>query len=313
MIGEQQVIVNPKRPVAAVYREVIRAALLGLGINLLLGVVKLIGGLVGDSFALISDAVNSLGDVFTSVVVLFALQVAQRPPDKEHPYGHTRAEAIAASNVALLVILSALWVGWEAIHRLHVLHDIPPAWTLWIAGANVVIKESLYQYKARVGKRTGSVAILANAWDHRSDALCALAVLVGLGIVRWGGPDFISADEIASLVVVAAIVGSGASLFRRSVHELMDVQADADFLVAVRRLAGSVAGVQGVEKLWIRKSGLEFLADIHIEVDPQQTVAEGHRIGHVVKDRLLNEFPQLRDVLVHLEPCPHDRDQIPSS
>lgn len=215
--------------------------------------------------------------------------------------------------MALLVILSALWVGWEAIHRLHDQHDIPPAWTLWIAGANVVIKESLYQYKARVGKRTGSVAILANAWDHRSDALCAFAVLVGLGIVRWGGPDFISADEIASLVVVAAIVWSGAALFRRSVHELMDVQADADFLAAVRQSAGSISGVQGVEKLWIRKSGLEFLADIHIEVDPQQTVAEGHRIGHVVKDHLLNEFPRLRDVLVHLEPYPHHRDQLPDS
>lgn len=162
-------------------------------------------------------------------------------------------------------------------------------------------------------QRTGSVAILANAWDHRSDALCALAVFVGLGIVRWGGPDFISADEIASLVVVAAIVWSGASLFRRSVHELMDVQADADFLEAVRWTAGSVSGVQGVEKLWIRKSGLEFLADIHIEVAPQETVAEGHRIGHVVKDRLLNAFPKLRDVLVHLEPFPHDRDQLPDA
>ncbi len=295
------------RPIDSVYREVSRAALVGLVINLLLGLVKLLGGLVGDSFALVSDAVNSLGDVFTSAVVLFALQVAQRPPDQEHPYGHTRAEAIAASNVALLIILSALWVGWEAVHRLNAQHQVPPAWTLWIAGANVVIKEGLYQYKARVGKRTGSAAILANAWDHRSDALCALAVLIGLGIVRWGGPDFISADELASLVVVAAIVWSGVSLFHKSVHELMDVQAEADFVLAVRRSAQGVPGVQGVEKLWIRKSGLEFLADIHLEVAPQLTVAEGHRIGHVVKDRLLDDFPNLRDVLVHLEPFPHDR------
>lgn len=299
--------VRSKQSMAAVYSEVRRAALLGLGVNLLLGLVKLFGGLVGDSFALVSDAVNSLGDVFASVIVLFALQVAQRPADKEHPYGHTRAEAIAASNVALLVILSALWVGWEAIQRFNVQHQVPPAWTLWIAGANVVIKESLYQYKARVGKRTGSAAILANAWDHRSDALCALAVLVGLGIVRWGGPDFISADEIASLVVVAAIIWSGATLFRKSAYELMDVQAEADLVAAVRRSAASVPGVLGVEKLWMRKSGLEFLADIHLEVNPQLTVAEGHRIGHLVKDRLLEEFPNLRDVLVHLEPYPHDR------
>ena len=299
-------------PRSNVYRDATRAAAIGLVINLALGLTKLIGGLVGDSFALLSDAVNSLGDVFTSAVVLFAFRVAQRPADKEHPYGHTRAEAIAASNVALLVILSAMFVGWEAVRRIHVQHGVPPVWTLWIAGCNVVIKESLYQYKVRVGRRTGSTALIANAWDHRSDALCALAVLVGLSIVRWGGPRFISADEIAALVVVSAIVWSGTSLFRTSAHELMDVQAEESLVQSLRRAAASVAGVRGVEKLWVRKSGLEYLADIHIEVDSQLTVADGHRIGHVVKDRLLGEFPKLRDVLVHLEPYPHVHNHHPS-
>ena len=290
---------------ASLYRDATRAALVGLAINLALGMAKLIGGVFGNSFALVSDAVNSLGDVFTSAVVLLAFHVAQRPADKEHPYGHTRAEAIAASNVALLVILSAIFVGWEAAQRLLVQHDVPPVWTLWIAGSNVVIKESLYHYKARVGRRTGSLALIANAWDHRSDALSALAVLIGLGIVRWGGPRYISADEIAALVVVAAILWSAGSLFYKSAHELMDVQAEATLIERIRQSASSVAGVRGVEKLWVRKTGLEHLADIHIEVDSQLTVAEGHRIGHVVKGRLLTEFPNLRDVLVHLEPFPH--------
>ena len=286
----------------SVYREVSRAALLGLGVNLGLGVVKLVAGLLGNSFALLSDAVNSLGDAFTSAIVLFALRVAQRPADPEHPYGHTRAEAVAAANVALVLILSALLVGWAAIQRLAIPHELPPPWTLWIAGANVALKEGLYQYKVRVSRRTGSAAILANAWDHRSDALSARAVLVGLALVRWGGPRFIAADEVAALVVVAAIIWSGAVLFRTSVHELLDVQADEALVAAVRRSAAGVPGVRGVEKLWIRKSGLEYLADIHIEVDPQLTVAAGHAIGHAVKDRLLDEFTTLRDVLVHLEP-----------
>ena len=289
-----------------IYREATRAAALGLVVNLGLGMVKLVGGVVSGSFALISDAVNSLGDVFTSTTILFALHFAQRPPDDEHPYGHTRAEAIAASNVALLVILSALAVGWEALQRIHVLHDLPPPWTLWIAAANVAIKEGLYQYKIRVARRTGSSAILANAWDHRSDAFCSLAVLVGLAIVRWGGPAWIGADEVAALVVVAAIVWSGLVLFRNSASELMDVQASDSFVADVRAAAGDVPGVRGVEKLWLRKSGLEYFADIHIEVDPQLTVAEGHRIGHVVKDELLARFTILRDVLVHLEPCSHE-------
>lgn len=290
---------------ASLYREVFGAALLGLAVNLALGLVKLAGGIVASSFALISDAVNSLGDVLASAVVLFALRFAQRPPDTEHPYGHSRAEAIAASNVALLVILSALWVGWEALQRLTVRHGIPPGWTLAIAGANVLIKEAMYRYHIGIGRRLGSAALIASAWDHRSDALCSLAVLVGLGVVLWGGPRWICADEVAALVVVAAIIWSASHVFRDSASELMDVQAGEDLVRRIGIAAREEPEVCGVEKLWVRKSGLEYFADIHIEVDPLLTVAEGHRIGHRVKDRLLAEFPALRDVLVHLEPHPH--------
>ncbi len=287
------------------YRAVTRAAFLGLWVNLGLGAVKLAGGIVGHSFALIADAVNSLGDVVTTVVVLISLRVAQRPADKEHPYGHSRAEGIAATNVALLVIVSAALVGWEAVKRLGVEHPAPPVWALWIAGANVFIKEGLYQYKVRVGRRTGSAAIIANAWDHRSDALCALAVLIGLGTIRIGGEAYIWADEAASLVVVVAIVWSGARIFRESASQLMDVQAGDEFVQEIRRVAAAVPDVKVVETLWVRKSGLEYFADIHIGVDQQLSVATGHEIGHRVKARLLEEFGNLRDVLVHLEPYPH--------
>ncbi|MBW8885138.1 MAG: cation transporter [Planctomycetia bacterium] len=295
----------PTRPSA--YQDATRAALLGLVVNLALGLVKLIGGVVAGSFALVADAVNSLGDVFSSVVVLVALRVAQSPPDEEHPYGHSRAEAIAGSNVALLVILSALYVAYEAVQRLTVIHDLPPRWTLWIAGANAVIKEVLYRYKIVVGLRTGSSAVIANAWDHRSDAMCSLAVFVGLLIVRVGGPRWIWADEAAALVVVAMILWTGAVLFRKSSSELMDVQADEELVKQIRAVAADVPGVADVEKLLVRKTGLEFLADMHIEVDPQMSVAQGHAIGHQVKDRLLQQFPMLRDVLVHLEPAGHRR------
>lgn len=280
--------------------------MLGLGVNLVLGIVKLIGGILGASFALISDAVNSLGDVFMSLVVLFALRVAQRPPDAEHPYGHTRAEAIAGSNVALLVIVSALLVGWEALERADAVHQVPPVWTLWIAGANVLIKEVLYRYSMRIGRQMRSSVVAASAWDHRSDAFCSLAVLVGLLVVRWGGPQWVGADKAAALVVVAAIIWSGVGLFRRAASELMDVQADDELVQKVRAAAEAVPQVMAVEKLWVRKSGIEYFADIHIEVEQSLSVAEGHRIGHRVKDQLLEAFPPLRDVLVHLEPYPHD-------
>lgn len=287
------------------YREAIRAALLGLVVNLALGVTKLAGGILGNSFALISDAVNSLGDSVTSVITLAALWYAQRPADVEHPYGHTRAETIAASHVALLILLSALFLGWEALNRLTLPHEVPPVWTLWIAGANAVIKEGLYRYHRRVGVRTGSMAIVANAWDHRSDALCSLAVLVGLGVVRWGGAAYVGADEVAALVVVLAILWAGGRLLRSSVRELLDPQADAGLVNQVRAAAEAVPGVRAVEKLWVRKTGMEYLVDIHIEVDAALTVEDGHRIGHLVKDRLVQGFVPIRDVLVHLEPFPH--------
>src|SRR5262249_9424212 len=255
--------------VASLYRDASRAALLGLGVNGGLGAAKLIGGLAGDSFALLADAVNSFGGRFTSAVVPFALRLTQRPADAPHPYGYARAEAVAASNVALLVVLSALGVGWEAAQRLWAVHDIPPPWTLWLAGANVLIKEGLYQYKARVARRTGSSAIAANAWDHRGDALCSLAVLVGLAAVRWGGPPLLAADEVASLVVVAVITWTAGGLFFKGARELLDAQADEGLVREVRQAAAGVPGVLGVEKLWVRRAGLEYLADLHLEVDPQ--------------------------------------------
>ena len=134
---------KPDLSIADPYQQVTRAALIGLVVNLGLGVVKLIGGLVANSFALIADSVNSLADVFSTVVVLYALRIAQRPADKEHPYGHTRAEGIAASNVAILIVISALVVGWESIQRINAPHHFPPTWALWIAGINIVIKEAL--------------------------------------------------------------------------------------------------------------------------------------------------------------------------
>lgn len=287
------------------YREATFAAAVGLAANLLLGIVKLVSGIVGNSFALISDAVNSLGDTLASIVAIVALRYAQTPPDEEHPYGHTRVEAVAASNIAVMIIGSALLVAWEAVARFGVRHDVPPIWTLFVAGGNVVVKEALYRYKVYVGRRTGSAAIVANAWDHRSDALCSLAVLMGLVLVRWGGDAWVWADEAAALVVVAGILWSASKLFLSSVHELLDPQADTEFVDQIRRSAASVPGVRAVEKLYVRKTGLEYLADIHVQVDAGLTVAEGHTIGHQVKDRLVAEFDVLRDVLVHLEPFPH--------
>lgn len=294
--------------VEAMYRSASRTAAAGLAVNLALGAVKLVGGLVGHSFALVSDAVNSIGDSLGSMIVLFALRVAQKPPDLDHPYGHTRAEAVAGLSLAWLIAFSAVLVGWEAVTHLFVRHSTPAVWTLWIAAANVFIKEALYRVNLSIGKRIGSASLVANAWDHRSDALCSLAVVIGIGAVQWGGQRYIWADEVAALVVVATILWSALRLLRSNAAELMDQQADDAMVDAIRREALNVTGVRGVEKLLVRRSGMEYFADIHIEVDPLSTVDAGHTIGHAVKAKLVRDFTALRDVLVHLEPHPHRHD-----
>lgn len=284
------------------YRSATRAALIGFLINLLLGIVKLIGGIVGNSFALISDSINSIGDTMNSTVSLWALWYAQQPADDEHPYGHTRVETIAGAYVSLLIMVSAAYVGWEAIARLSQESPRPPIWTLWIAAANVVIKESLFWYKRGVGKRTGSSAILATAWDHRTDAFCSLAVLVGLATVRYAGPGWGFADEIGALIVVAMILFTVGLILRQCTSELLDPQASESLVNRIRQMAREVPGVEDVEKLWVRKTGIEYLVDIHIEVNPTLTVEEGHRISHAVKDQIVAQIDIVRDVLVHLEP-----------
>jgi len=294
-----------------VYASAERGALLGLTVNLVLAIGKLTAGILSGSFVLIADAVNSMGDVLASTVVLGSLRFAQRPPDAEHPYGHTRIEAIAGALVSMLILVSAGIIAWEAIQRIGRDHAAPPGWTLWVAGTTVVIKELLYRYKWGLGQKTGSQAIKANAWDHRADALSALAVLVGLACVRFGGTAWQDADEIAALVVVVLILAGGVQLLLGSAHELMDAQAEPGFVEQIRRVVLEVPGADGVEKLFVRKTGIEYLVDLHLEVDPGMTVESGHRVSHAVKDRLMAECAEIREVLIHLEPARPGDDATP--
>jgi cation diffusion facilitator family transporter len=286
------------------YRQGRRAALLGLAVTLALGLAKLAGGLFGHSIALVSDAVHSLGDALAAAAVWVALLWAQHPADPEHPYGHARAEAVAGSNVSLLLILSALAVAWESLRSLDEPSPPPEAYTLIIAACSAVLNEALFRYQARVARRTGSRAVLAAAWDQRMDALGSVGVLVGLALARWGGPSWHAADHFAALGVAFLILRAGCVLLWGSLQELMDRQADPEMLQAVRREAQAVPGVRGVEKLLVRKAGMEHLVDIHVEVDPTISVREGHAIGHAVKDHLLKQFVTVKDVLVHIEPAP---------
>jgi cation diffusion facilitator family transporter len=284
------------------YTSARRVTAVGLVANLALGLIKLVAGIIGHSFALLSDGVHSICDSFNSVIVLASLYVAQRPADRQHPYGHTRAEAVGSLSLAWIIAFTAVLIGWEAVSRFLEPHHIPEAWTLWVAIANTIVKEALYRVNRHVGQRVGSQAVVTNAWDHRIDAFCSLAVVAGIGAVGWGGERFAWADAAAALVVVAIILWSAYELLLTSASELLDQQADDNVVDEIRAAARQVPGVRGVEKLLVRRSGMELFADMHVEVDPNLSVDRGHKIGHDVKSRLLDEFTALRDVLVHLEP-----------
>jgi cation diffusion facilitator family transporter len=289
------------------YQQSRRAALSGLAVTLTLGAAKLAGGLAGHSLALLSDSVHSFGDALSAMSVFGALLWAQQPPSREHPYGYTRAEAIAGSSVGLVLILSALWIAWEALSTLNAPRETPAWFTLTIAAASVVMNEGLYRYSSRVARQTGSRAVLSAAWDQRLDAIGSVAVLAGLALAHWGGPAWHAADHVAALGVAMLVFWVAGNLFWGSIQELMDRQAEPEMLERVRQEALAAAGVKGVEKLRVRKTGLEYLVDIHVEVDPEISVRQGHAIGHAVKDRLVQNILTVKDVLVHIEPAPAQR------
>jgi len=278
-----------------------RAAWLGVTLNLALGLLKLVAGLLGNCFALVSDAVHSFSDVVTSLAVLLGMRISAKPADSEHPYGHSRAEAIIGLYVAMALAAAGVMVAREALSRIAV-EQVMPAWyTLLAAGISVVVKEGLYQYKSRLGRQIHSRAITADAWHHRSDALSSVAVFVGIVISRWTGAWW--ADGAAALVVAVSIIWAGLSLLKSTMDELMDRQAPDEMLRAVRSIARGVPGVVDVEKLFVRKAGLEYLVDVHIEVEPHLTVMQSHEIAHAVQSTLQSRLPHIHSVLVHIEPA----------
>jgi cation diffusion facilitator family transporter len=284
------------------YRQSRRAALGGLIVTLSLGIAKLLGGWFGNSLALLSDSFHSFGDALSSGSILIALYWSQRPADQEHPYGHSRIESIAASNVALALIASAIWIAVQAIHSWNESVTSPDWYTLIIAAASIIANELIFRYSVSVANQSGSKAVKASAWDQRLDVFGSLIVFLSLMISIWGGPKWHFVDHVAALIVAVTIVVAGASIFWGSLQDLMDRQADPELLAQIRKTALETPGVKGIEKLLVRRAGLEHLVDIHVEVEPEITVHEGHEIGHNVKDRLISHYITIKDVLVHIEP-----------
>jgi cation diffusion facilitator family transporter len=274
-----------------------------IAVNLVLALVKISVGVVGNSYALIADGIESTADIFSSLVVWSGLQVSAKPPDQNHPYGHGKAESLAGLAVALFLMGAAIFIAAQAIQEISAPHT-PPAWyTLLVLAVIIVIKEGLFRRMFRVGSELDSSSLRSDAWHHRSDAITSGAAFIGISIALIGGEQYAAADDWAALLACVIIFANGVRLLRPAMDEVMDASAPENVRERVVALAAAVEGVQAIEKCRIRKSGLGYLMDIHVEVDGEVSVTEGHSIGHRVKDRLVDSSLQISDVVIHIEPA----------
>jgi cation diffusion facilitator family transporter len=229
------------------------------------------------------------------------LRIAAQPPDKKHPYGHGKAEALATLIVAMILVAAGVSIAVSSVREIMAPQRPPALFTIFVLVGVVAIKETLYQVGRRLSHRSQSGAVLADAVHHRSDAITSIAAFLGITIALVGGPGYEIADGIAALFASGIILYNAGRLARGPLRELMDAESP-EVAQRVRRIAGAIAGVKGVEKVLTRKSGTRYLVDMHLEVDPETTVREAHGVAHRVKDAIMAQMPQVQDVLIHVEP-----------
>jgi len=280
----------------------LRVTFLGMAVNIVLAAVKLATGILGNSYALIADAVESMADIFSSIIVWRGIVVAAAPADEDHPYGHGKAEPIAAAVVATMLLLAALGIAIQAIREIFTPHGGPAPFTLAILLITIMVKEGLFRFVMREGRQIESAVVRTDAWHHRSDAITSLTAAIGISIALVGGRAFESADSIAAVVGAVIIAWNGWRLLRPALDELMDAAPSKSFTTQIQEIAVQVAGVNAVEKCIVRKMGFHYFVDMHLEVDPQMTVQQAHQIAHQVKDEIREKLPTIYDVLVHIEP-----------
>jgi len=280
-----------------------RVALFGMVVNLIFAAAKIIGGLLGNAYVLIADGIESALDIAGSLVIWGGLKFAARPPDETHPYGHGKAEPIAAIVVALGVLAAATGLAIESVREILTPHHGPAPFTLAILVVVIVVKEILFRYVSRVGHSVESTAVQTDAWHHRSDALTSAAAFIGISVALIGGEGWQSADDWAALFACAVIAANGYRIARPAFFEIMDTAPRGKFIRSITRTALSVPGVIEVEKCHARKMGLDFYVDLHVGVDGNISVHEGHEIAHRVKSAIQQSDSRIVDVLVHIEPA----------
>ena len=280
----------------------IRLAQLGLLANGILALVKLVAGVLGNSYALIADAVESIADLFSSLIVWGGLRVASRDADDRYPFGYGKAEAISAMVVGLMLLAAACGIALQAVREIVEPHRAPAPFTLVVLVVVVAVKSALFRLVNRTARSSGSPAVAADAWHHRADAISSAAAFIGISIAVLGGPGWETADAWAALVASALILYNGLGIMRPSVQELMDRSPSEEMLREVDAAAHAVEGVLATEKLKARKSGTRYLLEVHVQAEPSLSLHEAHILSGKVKRAIRSAVPSVQDVLVHMEP-----------
>lgn len=279
-----------------------RTAQVGMLVNAVLAGIKLVAGVLGSSYALIADGVESTADIFSSLIVWGGLRIASRSADDDYPFGYGKAEPIAAAVVGLMLIAAAIGIAIESVREIRVPHHAPAPFTLAVLVGVVLVKEVLYRRVFRVGADVGSTAVKADAWHHRSDAITSAAAFVGISIALIGGPGWEPADDWAALLASAVIAYNGIGALRPAVADLMDRAPAEAMLARVSAAAMGVRGVCAIEKLKVRKAGLGYWVDLHVQADPRLPLEEAHVLSGMVKSAIRQALPEVAGALIHMEP-----------
>lgn len=299
---ERERAAPPAFHLSSATRTGIRSAQAGIFVNACFAAVKLAAGLVGNSYALVADAVESTADIFSSLIVWGGLKVAGRDPDETHPFGYGKAEGLAAAVVSLMLLGAAIGIAVKAVGEIRIPHHTPAAWTLAVLVSVVAGKTLLSRVVRGVGITIGSTAVRADAWHHLSDAITSAAAFVGISVALIGGPGWEPADDWAALFASGIIAYNAVAIFRPALTDLMDRMPGPDVVDPVRRAAESVSGVLATEKLAVRKAGMVLRVTIHVQADPKMTLDAAHVLSGRVKAAIRSAVPRVQSVLVHMEP-----------
>ncbi len=270
--------------------------------NASLALLKGFSGFFGNSYALIADSIESTTDIFASILVLFGLKYANRPADKNHPYGHGRAEPLITFLVVGFLITSATIIAYESIKNIQTPHELPKTWTLFVIAPMIIWKEISFRLVMKKAKETNSSSLKADAWHHRSDAITSVAAFIGISVSLFFGKGYETADDWAALFASGFIFYNSYLIFRPALGEIMDEHLYDDLEEEIRRVSLTVEGIIGTEKCFIRKAGMKFHVDLHAIVDATISVREGHDLAHKLKNQLRSNNPELGHVLIHIEP-----------